>query len=166
MIERIGGGKVRRRQIVIAVRHKNFQMRIDVQRAAQRFGDVHIAIRMLVETPLLIHLERQNLVRQIAFKFQFAADVIIERGGVGSGDVGITRVVFNDRAVLVVVNPRKARIQTPDGAPLRAQQFFGKVQNLDAQIRAFDIGGRQTRIAREFFDNLRAFRRRQRVALQ
>ena len=146
VVERVLRRKIRRGKIIIAICHMHLEMRIDRDRFAQCLGDIDVLIFMLGITPRL-HTRRENFVRQVGFKFQFAAHVIVERCGVGSHNVCETGIVIVDFARRVSVDAFESAVETTDGAAFIAQQLFGEPMNLDAQIRLIDVLSGQARVA-------------------
>ena len=107
---------------------------------AQRLRNVHVAVLIRRVIPGA-HAPREDLVRQIAIKFEIVADVIIEHAGIRSGDGGDAGIKLRVFAGGIAVNAEEPGINATNGAPITAQQFFGEAHNLDAEIGAFNVIG-------------------------
>ncbi len=156
MIERVFGCEVWRAEIVISVRHVDFEIRVVRHRGTQRFSDVDIRVLKFFVRPRM-HEAAQNFVRQIGFKFQLAADVIVERGGIRTHDVREQWIVFGMFGDAEPVAPDQTRIEPTDGESAFAQEFLEVMLVVDAQIRAFDELLRDAREVRCAFHNVGAF---------
>jgi len=113
-----------------------------VHGAAQGFRHVHVAVLVLGIAPGA-HPLRQDLVGQVAFKIQLAADVVIECRRVGTLDDRIGRIVFKILTDGITVHPNGAAVQATDGAVFRTAQFLAEVHMLNPQVGLFQVLGRQ-----------------------
>jgi hypothetical protein len=87
MVEGVFGGEVGRAEIVVAVGDEDLEIFIEVHGAAQSFSDIDILIFEIAVRPLPPNFFAENFVRGVGFKFEFGADVIIERRSVWAVDL-------------------------------------------------------------------------------
>ena len=93
VLEGIFGSEVRGSQIVIAIGDKNFEVRVKVQSLPQCFGDINefVLMRFVAPGP---YFPGQDVVGQVAFVLQFAADIVVEGGSLRALNDGITGIKF------------------------------------------------------------------------
>src|SRR5581483_2397403 len=95
-----------------------------------------------------MHKAAQDFIRQIGFKFEFGADVIVECGSVRALDICQQWIIFGSFRDAEAVAANEAAVDASDGESAIAQEFLEEMLIVDAQIAAINKLRRETGVTR------------------